>query len=310
MQRITESQEPDLGALTLRIQVVLYQTPLEAVARCLTGVKQATRHALKTKAITRFELAVGDCSAVACQSQESITSAWLAGSEPPEAEPTYEFFGENLGSGGGSNRLAAHASTDLLLVLNPDTHLSPLAISELIKVHNQRGAAAVDARQLPLEHPKYYDPATLDTGWASGACMLLSRVAFERVGGFDSKFFPLYCDDVDLSWRLRLDHQKVLHCPSAKVFHDKKLDRKSGVVASDTEVRSGTLARLFLTHRYSAPQIRSETIAYIRKEGSRAHRQALADYETALSHDDIPPPLPRAASVAEFVVGNYARHRF
>ena len=57
-------------------------------------------------------------------------------------------------------------------------------------------------RQIPYEHPKAYDPVTLDTPWVSGAATLFRREAFEAVGGFDDAIF-MYGEDVDLSWRLR-----------------------------------------------------------------------------------------------------------
>jgi N-acetylglucosaminyl-diphospho-decaprenol L-rhamnosyltransferase len=57
-----------------------------------------------------------------------------------------------------------------------------------------------------------------DVGWISGVCMVMRRLDFIAVGGFDPTFF-LYCEDVDLCSRLsqrggkivRIDNHPVLH---------------------------------------------------------------------------------------------------
>jgi GT2 family glycosyltransferase len=57
-----------------------------------------------------------------------------------------------------------------------------------------------------------------DVGWISGVCMVMRRLDFISVGGFDPTFF-IYCEDVDLCSRLserggrivRIDTYPVLH---------------------------------------------------------------------------------------------------
>lgn len=53
---------------------------------------------------------------------------------------------------------------------------------------------------------------------ACAAAALVSRQAFEKVGGFDESFF-CYFEDVDLSFRLRLSGGRCLFIPDAKVRH-------------------------------------------------------------------------------------------
>ena len=59
---------------------------------------------------------------------------------------------------------------------------------------------------------------TLEVPWFSGACTLVRRAAFEEVGGFDRAYF-LYCEDVDLSWRLRAAGWRLRYVPRATVWH-------------------------------------------------------------------------------------------
>ena len=70
-------------------------------------------------------------------------------------------------------------------------------------------------RQIPYEHPKAYDPVTLDTPWVSGAATLFRREAFDAVGGFDEAIF-MYGEDVDLSWRLRAKGWRLRYQPKLR----------------------------------------------------------------------------------------------
>jgi GT2 family glycosyltransferase len=54
--------------------------------------------------------------------------------------------------------------------------------------------------------------------WLSGACMMVSRQAFERVGGFDERYF-LYWEDADLCRRLRAHGLRIRYLPSAMAVH-------------------------------------------------------------------------------------------
>lgn len=59
---------------------------------------------------------------------------------------------------------------------------------------------------------------SLQVDWVSGACMLLRRDAFDRVGGFDPAYF-LYWEDADLCRRLRLEGFSVRYQPDTWVSH-------------------------------------------------------------------------------------------
>jgi N-acetylglucosaminyl-diphospho-decaprenol L-rhamnosyltransferase len=57
-----------------------------------------------------------------------------------------------------------------------------------------------------------------EVDWVSGACMLIPRVAFEAVGGFDEAF-PLYAEELDIATRLREAGWSVLFTPAVEVIH-------------------------------------------------------------------------------------------
>jgi GT2 family glycosyltransferase len=126
----------------------------------------------------------------------------------------------NVGFGRGVNAAAARGTAPFVLVLNQDCVLEPGALDELMAtaVGAPDDVAAWEMRQVPYEHPKAYDPVTLETPWVSGAAVLLRRPAFEAVHGFDPRIF-MYAEDVDLSWRLRAAGWRLTYQPRCAVVH-------------------------------------------------------------------------------------------
>ena len=128
--------------------------------------------------------------------------------------------GENLGFGCGHNANALGSRAPFLLVLNQDCVLEPNVLAPLLDVAigDDARVAAWELRQLPYEHPKAYDPVTLDVPWVSGAATLFRRSAFAAVGGFEPRIF-MYGEDVDLSWRLRAKGFRLRYLPRHTVVH-------------------------------------------------------------------------------------------
>ena len=60
------------------------------------------------------------------------------------------------------------------------------------------------------------EPFAVD--FALGATMMLKRDALRQCGGFDERFF-MYCEEVDLQWRMRRNGWQVYCAPSARVIH-------------------------------------------------------------------------------------------
>ncbi|MBS0427906.1 MAG: hypothetical protein JSR41_11550 [Proteobacteria bacterium] len=128
----------------------------------------------------------------------------------------------NIGFGAGHNvlmRTAFKNGADVYFAVNPDGILHPDAILNMLRVLRATDdRALVEASQFPIEHPKPYDPVTLETPWVSGACLAIPRAAFMLLDGFDEGFF-MYCEDVDLSWRARAQGIPLRICPRALFLH-------------------------------------------------------------------------------------------
>jgi len=58
-----------------------------------------------------------------------------------------------------------------------------------------------------------------EVDYGSAACLLVRRDAWERVGGYDERFAPMYYEDVDLGFGLRAHGWRVLYEPTAEVIH-------------------------------------------------------------------------------------------
>jgi len=127
----------------------------------------------------------------------------------------------NLGFGCAHNRAAASGNAPFIFILNPDTAMPADGLRCLLAeaARSADDVAGWEPRQIPYEHPKAYDPVTMEPPWCSGAALLLRRRAFTKVGGFDECIF-LYCEDVDLSWRLRDAGYRLRYVPSVRVRHD------------------------------------------------------------------------------------------
>jgi GT2 family glycosyltransferase len=60
--------------------------------------------------------------------------------------------------------------------------------------------------------------STREVDWVSGACMLVRRGAFDRVGGFDEAYW-MYWEDADLCRRLRNEELATMICVEAVAHH-------------------------------------------------------------------------------------------
>jgi GT2 family glycosyltransferase len=78
---------------------------------------------------------------------------------------------------------------------------------------------------LPATHPAAGRARRLQA--VTGACMLVSRQAFERVGGFDEGFFNAM-EDVDFCLRAGEAGGEVHYCPQAEVVHLESATRGEG----------------------------------------------------------------------------------
>ncbi len=85
---------------------------------------------------------------------------------------------------------------------------------------------------------------TVFPDWVAGMFMLFRREVFEKMGGFDERYF-LYYEDVDLCARLKLQGYKVVLSPVAKVVH--YAQRSSHRDLKYFKLHQASMLRFFLT---------------------------------------------------------------
>ena len=207
-------------AVSVAALTVLFHNAPEAVERTVRGFDNAVRVGLEDGACSRVVLAFGDASPEPLLSAADVERLR---SVAQHLEVTYEFFGENTGTSRGQNRLSRLTESDVVVLCNPDVVPDARALWRMTAVLADERVGLVEAKQLPVEHPKDYDVETGFTSWGSGAFSMVPRRIFEAVGGFDEETFFLYCDDVDLSWRIREAGYDIVIQPAAVVFHDKEV---------------------------------------------------------------------------------------
>jgi GT2 family glycosyltransferase len=272
------------------------------------SLANAVRIARDAGRIGTAYLALGDCGETPSLTAEQVDDLRALVGDTFSLD--YTVFGANLGHGGGHNRLAEGLAEDLLLIINPDAVAEPLLVARLAERLADTRVGIAEARQLPVEHPKEYHPDTGETPWASMACALLRADAVRQVGLFDADTFFMHGDDVDLSWRMRLAGWKIAHQPTARVFHDKAIGTEGYIEANAVERVHGPLASLLLAYKYSRDDEVNALIGLLR-QGSPEQREALRIYAERSDAGRLPSPrLDRKGHVAEFVMGNFARHRF
>lgn len=290
----------------ITVQLVLFHTPAERVVRTIRALARCAEHGWRDGRTSGFTVSIGDCSPAPMLDDGTLDA--LREELPSLYALRYEFFGENLGSGGGHNRLLAEVETEIVLTSNPDVVPDATAVSHLVARFADPTIAAVEAKQLPIEHPKRYDERTGDTSWVTTAFCAFRTEALRAVDGFDAEHFFLHGDDVDVSWRLRARGYRVVVQPSAVVFHDKRL-RAREWESTSAERHHSLLSALMLRHRWSGVESAEALRDQMRSWDLEHVHAAVDEYERRAKDGRLPQPIADA-SVAEFVGDAYAEHRF
>lgn len=151
----------------------------------------------------------------------------------------------NKGFGQACNLGAGYASGDVLLFLNPDTEIFSENITDVIGELKNNTASIIGSGLLtenekiqkwsageeinladilrnnlgfPRSRKIWKKSKRTPCAWVAGTAMFVKKELFQKLSGFDEKFF-MYFEDVDLCRRARLLGHEVLYFPDFRVWH-------------------------------------------------------------------------------------------
>lgn len=298
---------PD-APVSVAFQTVLYQSASADLERALEALDNSARVGKRDLFCSRFVVLLGDASPVPVLSDRKLEDLRSRFSHLDAIE--YHCFGENTGTSRGHNALAAMSDSEFIILANPDVIVDALAIWRMVAVFNDHEVGMVEAKQLPVEHPKEYAQHTGFTSWASGAFSMIRRQVFVEVGGYDAQTFFMYCDDVDLSWRVRETGRSIVFHASAIVFHDKRLTVDGGWQPTAAEHYYSAQAALLLRHKWSRDDLVAKVLKIYDASEVPERRAAAAEFRRRLEANELVPQRDQSGDVAQFVDHNYAEHRY
>lgn len=294
----------------IQVQAVLYKNEPEELKRAVRSIDRAAE-LLKEGSVS---LVWGDASETPVFAEETWRSFRQEASHLEKAE--YRFFGENTGYGLGNNLLAQDSGADYLLIMNPEILLSPWALQDLLSPFEDERVGLTEARQIPVEHPKAYNRETYETEWSSGACFMIPGQLFEKLGGFDAGTFFMYCEDVDLSWRIRMTGRRLYYQPLAVVFHARRFAESGRDLLRDTEKKYSVLSEALLAYKWSRPEYARERIRLAVEHGEPGSREAAEAFRKMEERGELPDfhdPEHLTAHIVQFPQDGgmlFAPHRY
>ncbi len=153
---------------------------------------------------------------------------------------------ENLGFGKGCNIGASHAKGEFILFLNSDTQVNDRGILGMVSFLKTRPEVGILGGKLinPDTSPqassgKFYSLLTFfitflggerfgllrksyekitRVDWVSGACMMVPKKTFDKIGGFDKNMF-MYIEDMEISYRAKKKGFLTYYFPSVSIVH-------------------------------------------------------------------------------------------
>lgn len=218
--------------------------------------------------------------------------AALEAGRPPGVELLLE---KNLGYGAAANRALAGGEAGLVCVANADVLPEPGALAELAAATEREPGTGMVGPVFGGDADRYHAdlpggiamlgrifagsflrrPASLpapgetaEVGQPSGACFLMRRETWQRIGGFDEGFF-LWYEDVDLAKRLHDAGFRNLVVGSARVEHTAAESFRRLDSAAQQAIRLPSLERYIGKHHPRLTPIAAPLLALSRR--LRAH---------------------------------------
>lgn len=86
-----------------------------------------------------------------------------------------------------------------------------------------------------------------EVDWVTGAALFMRKDAFEKVKGFDERFF-LYYEDIDLCYRLKKAGYKNYYYPYTKILHHKGENTRSSMKSESKKIQGNSQLLYYRLH--------------------------------------------------------------
>ncbi len=171
---------------------------------------------------------------------------------------------EMLGFSTNNNKVLSKATGRYWMLLNDDTIMLPGSLKAMVDFMDKNpfagvvGASLINQdetlqycydflpnpfyeglrplSELLLPHPNSDGP--FETGYVCGACLMVRAEAAREIGLLDTRFDPLYSEEVDWCYRFHQHGWKVFSLPEAKVIHLGEVSRRSSDINRYTRIYS------------------------------------------------------------------------
>jgi GT2 family glycosyltransferase len=185
----------------------------------------------------------------------------------------------NLGFAGGVNKAFASTSAPYVLILNPDVGVRAGVVGRMQRFLDAHPKAAAIGghvgenyfpRRLPTvaslirenlgmrkrsQEQTVQEPYEIEQ--AAAAALMIRRSAYMEVGGFDSRFYPAWYEDVDFCKQLQSAGWRIYFDPTAQFTHE-----------------GGYSAKALGTSGFAAAYYRNQ-LRYVRKHMSKTANMAI-----------------------------------
>ncbi len=247
----------------------------------------------------------------------------------PEINPGIKYIAadHNLGFTIAVNRAAKLATGRMILLLNNDVEVAPLAVDRaLARLESDRTIGAVGAKIIRM-HGRLQEAGSIvwqdgscmgyardtdprdgqvnffrDVDFCSGCFLAIMRQDWEALNGFDTAYAPAYYEETDLCLRIWESGQRVVYDPQVVIWHFEY---------GSSTFQEEALALIRKNQRYFAAKHSSYLTKCFPSNGffiERARLRHNAGPRVLFIEDMIPDPMKgmgfvRAASVARALAG-------